>query len=103
MGSVRFALIVAVPLIAAIACGPDAPKAEPTASNQTPKAEDPPRSDAPAKPAMPPQARRNSPPEGMEILAEGAPSPALSNLPATTGSWSRSSAKTIVAFYRGHW
>ncbi|MCR9160183.1 MAG: hypothetical protein ACE37F_37330 [Nannocystaceae bacterium] len=95
----RLVLPIVVPLAALAACEANAPQPQPAPPAQAPAEAEP----APEKPAMPPQARRNSPPEGMEVLAQGARTPAMSGLPATTGPWSRADAPTIVAFYRGHW
>ena len=60
---------------------------------------------APRKAKFPPEARRDSIPVGVpdNALAVGKPTPALEQMPSTTGAWSRGENVTALVFYRGHW
>jgi hypothetical protein len=70
----------------------------------------PPTPDAAAKKKrrtskFPPEARRNSAPEGIAetALAVGAKAPALEGVASTTGPWTRANEVTALVFYRGDW
>jgi hypothetical protein len=54
---------------------------------------------------MPPEARRNSAPAGIDAsaLKVGQKVPELANVPSTKGAWSRGDRVTALVFYRGHW
>jgi hypothetical protein len=57
------------------------------------------------KSSMPPEARRDSPPEAIATtaLTVGSTAPALQNVASTSGAWSRGDKVTALVFYRGHW
>ncbi len=105
-------LLPLIPVIALLGC--DRAKTDAPADADTPAAAKPAQAAEPAQaatapstakapPAFPPEARRNSVPEGMTVLAEGAATPPMRELVSTAGPWSRSDTPTIVAFYRGFW
>lgn len=54
---------------------------------------------------FPPEARRNSAPEGIAdtALAVGAMAPALEAVPSTAGAWTRGADLTVLVIYRGDW
>lgn len=98
----------ALGLLVTVACDSSREPPQPAEAKAEPQAQAEPQPDAPdkaAKPKMPPQARRNSPPEGLDgsALAVGSPAPPMDKLPSTQGTWSRGAGPTIVVFYRGFW
>ena len=111
----RRLLLSFLPLVAFTACDSNSPAPQPEARSKASaepgpvaeaKAPAEPESSAQAKaPAKQPKknGKRGGPPTGMEVLAQGSPTPTMTDVPSTAGPWTRGDKPTIVAFYRGHW